>query len=452
MKKIFILLSFVLLLNLSFANEFSKTVEVEGVGAIIDKNHAKARDEALWDAQRKAVEKGIGVFLNSETLVENAELLQDNIYTKSNGYVKKYEIIKEKKDDFLYYIKIKATVKTSEIGNKLIEMGLVKKVGDPRIMIIIPERNLNKISHEVIAETQLINSFVKAGYRIVDPNQVKKIRNSEKIKKLNEGNISIAREIAQEFGADIIISGRASSSEKGEIYGMISCGATVNIRAIKADSGEIIFAESSNAASTDLSKEMAAKKAIRAAGLILAEGGIEPNGRKVEAILPKVAKALLEKPSVQVLISNIKNEDYLNLLKTLKAERTIKNVFPRNYSNKKARIDIDYDRTVEDLLKLLSSVKNLNFTVGSSSISKLEIKIISPIKLVLQNGKYSHFKILRARLQSIKGLNIISKKYNSKSSIIELSYKGDLFELVDLLSENFEVDDINDTSIILSVK
>ena len=57
-------------------------VKVEGVGAIQKGNYAKARDEAIWDAQRRAVEKGVGVLLSSETIVSNSQMLADNLYTK----------------------------------------------------------------------------------------------------------------------------------------------------------------------------------------------------------------------------------------------------------------------------------------------------------------------------------------------------------------------------------
>ena len=63
-------------------NEESIIVKVEGVGAIQNGNYAKARDEAIWDAQRRAVEKGVGVMLASETVVANAQLLsRQHIHT-----------------------------------------------------------------------------------------------------------------------------------------------------------------------------------------------------------------------------------------------------------------------------------------------------------------------------------------------------------------------------------
>lgn len=52
-----------------------------------------ARDHAISDALRKAVEQGVGVFINSETAVKNFTLLKDEIYSNAQGYVASYRII-----------------------------------------------------------------------------------------------------------------------------------------------------------------------------------------------------------------------------------------------------------------------------------------------------------------------------------------------------------------------
>jgi len=42
-----------------------------------------ARDHAIKDALRKAVEQAVGTFIFSETVVENYEVLSDRIYSKA---------------------------------------------------------------------------------------------------------------------------------------------------------------------------------------------------------------------------------------------------------------------------------------------------------------------------------------------------------------------------------
>jgi hypothetical protein len=62
-----------------------KEVMVEGVSSIDRGRKDIARDQAIKDALRKAVEQAVGTFISSETVVENYEVLSDRIYSKPRG-------------------------------------------------------------------------------------------------------------------------------------------------------------------------------------------------------------------------------------------------------------------------------------------------------------------------------------------------------------------------------
>ena len=68
---------------------YSKMVTVIGQG--VD------RKSAIADAQRAAVEQGIGALIDSKTKVANFEVLQDKIYSRASGYVTNYNILSEGK-------------------------------------------------------------------------------------------------------------------------------------------------------------------------------------------------------------------------------------------------------------------------------------------------------------------------------------------------------------------
>src|SRR3990167_4548464 len=74
------------------------TITVEGIGAIVKGDLAIAKDNALNDALRKAVEQAVGTLVQAQTLVDKYQLISDEIYTKSQGYIKKYAIISERPD------------------------------------------------------------------------------------------------------------------------------------------------------------------------------------------------------------------------------------------------------------------------------------------------------------------------------------------------------------------
>lgn len=49
----------------------AQTVIAEGVGAVFGNDRAIARDQAIQDALRKAVEQAVGTLVSSETMVQN---------------------------------------------------------------------------------------------------------------------------------------------------------------------------------------------------------------------------------------------------------------------------------------------------------------------------------------------------------------------------------------------
>ncbi|HIE51427.1 MAG TPA: hypothetical protein EYP85_06675, partial [Armatimonadetes bacterium] len=120
-------------------------VEVDGVGGIKEGNVAAARDEALADARRNAVEQGIGVFVSSETLVENYQLIYDRILTKSReGMVANVKVLQEGPDqnfpDQLYRVRIRALVSLVPIAQELLDLNeLYQRRGRPRFMVVLEE-------------------------------------------------------------------------------------------------------------------------------------------------------------------------------------------------------------------------------------------------------------------------------------------------------------------------
>lgn len=54
--------------------------------------HGIDKDSAFKDAVRTAVEQVVGVYINSNTVVSNAQVELDKIYTASEGYVNSFSI------------------------------------------------------------------------------------------------------------------------------------------------------------------------------------------------------------------------------------------------------------------------------------------------------------------------------------------------------------------------
>lgn len=114
MKKILMLCLFLILPAIALAAEKTALVEAEGrayMGEIETQREVKQR--ARRDAQNKAIEKAVGIFIKSHTLVSNYQIAEDLIYAAVRGKITKEEIISsdwDVKERNLYRIKIKARI------------------------------------------------------------------------------------------------------------------------------------------------------------------------------------------------------------------------------------------------------------------------------------------------------------------------------------------------------
>ncbi|MBW2260155.1 MAG: hypothetical protein JRF18_06845, partial [Deltaproteobacteria bacterium] len=98
----------------------------------------QARDVAINDALRNAVEQGVGTYISSETIVEQLTLVEDRIYSESRGYITSYEIIEEGVKEGVYQVKISAVVKMEQLADDLESIGLlIRKKQNPRVMVVV---------------------------------------------------------------------------------------------------------------------------------------------------------------------------------------------------------------------------------------------------------------------------------------------------------------------------
>jgi len=117
MKKIGFLMSVmtVFLAALSaYAVDRAVWVEAAGNASQGDNDTLKeVKERAKRDAQSKAVEQAVGLFIKSHTLVSNNQVAEDLVYASVRGKIGKTEIIREGwdvKDRNLYQVKLKALV------------------------------------------------------------------------------------------------------------------------------------------------------------------------------------------------------------------------------------------------------------------------------------------------------------------------------------------------------
>lgn len=348
----------------------------EGVGDTAG-GQAMARDAAIWDALRQAVEQALGAFIQSESIVENYQLISDNIFSKTAGYIQKYHILEEVLQGDLYRVKIKAYVVSGKLENDLAAIGLLMlQKHKPKVMVVIPEQNLARRRVPVPAgETEIIKKLLEKGFKVVDQSQVKKIRYNDQVRAALAGDDKTAAKIGLQYGAEVIIVGEAFSefaTSGGVLGSMISCRARVEARAIRTDTGEIIAADGKHAAGIDISENIAGKKALQNAGGQLGD-------YLITQILSTWRSEVVDATTVQLIIIGVDYQQFAKFKMLLKGSvRGVKAIHQRSFSGKRGVLDIDFKGNPQALAEELTLKDFGNFKVAITNFTsnRLDLEVL----------------------------------------------------------------------------
>ena len=210
---------------------------VEGVG------YGLTKDAAIEQAKRDAVEVGLGAYISSETVV-TATSLTDNIYSKAQGFVKTFKVIKETKGpDGNWEITISAEVTAmldEVMQDEAALQTLLNSMNRPRIIFLIREDNLIDNVPTDFAETKLLSVFYEKGFDVIDRQLVQALKGKPDYEEALSGNVAAASKVAGQLGADIIVIGTAKVSSGGKVYNMTSGQADINGKIVRGDTGDIL--------------------------------------------------------------------------------------------------------------------------------------------------------------------------------------------------------------------
>lgn len=175
-----------------------QVVTVTGVGFIQGNDKAAARDQALRDAQSRAVEQVAGVMVDSRTALHKSLLIDDTLLTRSRGCVRDYRIVSEGVGDFgLYTVEIEARVDDSILQNELAAIA-----GEKKIILVHRLYRQDSENGDVVLADRLLQAFQAAGFKVrkmeIAPDQFN-LLDDEKIVAL-----------ANSAGCDLVLTGQTT--------------------------------------------------------------------------------------------------------------------------------------------------------------------------------------------------------------------------------------------------
>ncbi len=380
------LLSFMILFAASSASaQESKMVAAEGVAVIQQGRMDIARDQALEDAQKRAVEQAIGILINSQTQVENYQLISDNILSQTKGYIKRYDVSGEVTEGTLLRVRINAEVSLGKLGDDLSAIGiLLGQMHKPRTMVMIAEQN---IGHEWnawwwgprgqqtdvgVVENTIMDKFTQKGFEFVDHQVAAKEIKVTSAYQVQDLNADQARILGSEAGAEVVITGKAVSKIQGEVGGgMKSAQADLSARAVRTDTGQVIASATTHAAAVHISEVTAGIEALKKA----ANDASDQMLAKILAVYSKEVGGLR---SINITINGLDKTQFVKFKDALRNQvRSIKDLHERSFSGTTAKISVDSKSSTQVLSDELLSRNFGAFTVEiiSSTANTLELKV-----------------------------------------------------------------------------
>ncbi len=327
----------------------SKEVIARGVGLIIGGDLAKAEEDARSSALRNAVEQVIGTMVQSDVLVKNYQTLEDNIYSRTKGYVQEYEVVsKGKRDENVLELTIRATVKKGNLTNDLQAIGLImSRKGKPRLMVMIDEKNMQKYYHSWsidmnTTENEVMNVLMDKGFPFVDRQIAMQKIEKDMVLAALDGDEESAKRIGTQTGAELLLVGKAVAKPASggpavlKQSGMVSCQASFNLRAVRADDGTILATASQQAAAAHIDQLTGGTMALQRAAKPAAE-------ELADKIIARWQKDVYSGTTINLRLLQVQTYSDLVKFKNMLPVyvRGVQKVYQRDFADGTALFDLD---------------------------------------------------------------------------------------------------------------
>jgi len=340
----------------------------------------RAKDEATNRAQRRAIEQSIGSLVDSETMVENFQLIDDKVLSQVKGYLTGFEIVDDNRGDGgVYRVTIRATVALARLEKDVRALNIIRaKKQNPRVMVMLREFFEDPVygadfqKGGAVAQTAVEKELLRLDFPLVDRGQTGEINERDVHTAFDDPAKAAA--LGRRFGAEIVIVGEATSAEMDRSMphgvAVYHCDAQISARAIKTDTGQLIASESvTSGRVVKGGRATAAKEALRVAGEKLAAA-------MRDRMLERWRSEAFNTVTVQIIATKATNERRRALRKDLAAVRGVRSVSERSWVNEVLELDAEVDGAIwGDFDALLETLPGVAVKLKGRTPNRVECEL-----------------------------------------------------------------------------
>ena len=174
-------------------------VEASGEGP----NH----DAAVRAAMRAAIEKAIGVYVQSEQEVQNWQLKKDRIYSHTEAFITAYDILDKYRQGPNWVITIRATVSNQKLVDELRELQILQmQLDNPKILVYYDKSGEKYDQRYTQQAINSINEYlVTYRYEVVDLGHIDELLREDRAMDDYLQGKDLVFELARRMKADVYI-------------------------------------------------------------------------------------------------------------------------------------------------------------------------------------------------------------------------------------------------------
>jgi hypothetical protein len=346
--------------------------EVLAVG-VADGKSSRARDEAVNDALRKAVEQGVGAFVTAHLTVEQQKLVEERIFTESRGYIQGYKVVREGSKDDLYEVEVSALVRMGKLSGDLESIGLlIRKKQNPRVMVVVYSRETItaplgvEMEGNRNVENQIESALLQKGLQLVDAGEVNRKKELEGL--LLQGDPTRAGKMARDFGAEVLVEGevRRTFVDERQVYGrsMRFFSNEVRVKAMETDTAKVLY-----------SGYKTRPPSGAGAFLPLEEATGELIDEMTAGILEQWRRDVFQAGSYQLEVVGISFNDLSMLKEGVKRIRGVTDVQVRSFQSGHASLEVKYQGPAQELAEKIGAMKSPRPEIKGFQANTIEIGI-----------------------------------------------------------------------------
>jgi len=360
------------------AKPVDKWITVTAAAAGTDE---KAKDQAVAQALRTAVEQACGVFLTAQTKTENYQTVYDKVFANAVGYVIEHKVLKTWADDEKTHAQVRVRVSTQKFEkNWAVIAHTIEQENNPRLIVAIVEAVTHtaagptyEVKENGTVQGKLEDFFLAKGITLMDRGTVTQVTKRDVLLAALKDDAKEVASLGARFKADVVVLGRATakygkSIRVGDIT-MYQYTATLNVRVIQTDSARVLASKSFGPRTVN---------SLQQAG-----GGEKALAKLAEDSAPKLLAAVVEAWRKRANVSrmvhlSVSGMDYA-AWKTFRDEanklRGVQALRLREITEGVAHVDVEYRYSNENLADHLTELKQTKVEVTEITANRIKLKV-----------------------------------------------------------------------------